>query len=87
MRRFGSIFRENAAYWIREFHLDGLRFDATQDIHDESEPHILLEIGQAAREAAGERSIILIGENEPQDTKSASPACRGRIRFRRALER
>ncbi len=68
-----EFFRENAAYWIREYHLDGLRFDATQDIHDNSEPNILLEIGQAARDAAGERSIILIGENEPQNTKLLRP--------------
>ncbi|MBV9032935.1 MAG: malto-oligosyltrehalose trehalohydrolase [Acidobacteriaceae bacterium] len=68
-----EFFRENAAYWIREFHLDGLRFDATQDIHDDSEPNILREIGEAAREAAGNRSIILIGENEPQDTRLLRP--------------
>jgi maltooligosyltrehalose trehalohydrolase len=60
--------RENAAYWIREFHLDGLRLDATQDIYDDSDPHVLAEIGQTARVAAGKRPIILIGENEPQDT-------------------
>ncbi len=27
----------NAGYWIDEFHLDGLRLDATQSIHDRSE--------------------------------------------------
>ena len=27
---------ENAAYWVREFHLDGLRLDATQAIVDDS---------------------------------------------------
>ena len=64
-----DFFVENAAYWIREFHLDGLRLDATQDIHDDSEPHVLGQICQAAREAAGTRRIVLIGENEPQDTR------------------
>ncbi len=68
-----EFFRENAAYWIREYHLDGLRFDATQDIHDDSDRNILEEIGKAARQAAGERSIILIGENEPQETKLIRP--------------
>ncbi len=72
-----EFFRENAAYWIREFHLDGLRLDATQDIHDESEPHIITEIGEAARKAADKRSIILIGENEPQNTQLIQPVQEG----------
>lgn len=72
-----EYFRENAAYWIREFHLDGLRVDATQDIHDESEPHILSEISRAARKAAGQRSIILFGENEPQKTILIKPVAEG----------
>lgn len=61
-----EFFRANAAYWVREFHLDGLRLDATQDIHDDSKPHILAEIARDARDAAGKRPIVLIGENEPQ---------------------
>jgi maltooligosyltrehalose trehalohydrolase len=72
-----EFFRENAAYWIREFHLDGLRLDATQDIYDESETHILTEIGEAAREAAGNRGIIIIGENERQDTRLLKPVSDG----------
>ena len=72
-----EFFRENAAYWIREFHLDGLRLDATQDIHDDSEPHILAEIGEAARKAAGKRSIVIIGENEPQETLLIRPLSQG----------
>jgi maltooligosyltrehalose trehalohydrolase len=72
-----EFFRENAAYWIREFHLDGLRLDATQDIHDESNPHILAEIAQAARAAAGNRSIILVVENEPQNTRLIRPISEG----------
>ena len=59
---------ENAAYWIDEFHLDGLRLDATQDIHDDSEEHILKVIAQSARAAAGDRPIFVVAENEPQET-------------------
>jgi maltooligosyltrehalose trehalohydrolase len=59
----------NAAYWIREFHLDGLRLDATQQIFDASSPHILQEIAAHAREAAGRRAILLVAENEPQHTR------------------
>ena len=31
-----EFFVANAGYWIDEFHFDGLRLDATQDIHDDS---------------------------------------------------
>jgi maltooligosyltrehalose trehalohydrolase len=72
-----QFFCENAAYWIREYHFDGLRLDATQDIHDESSPHIIAAISQAAREAAGDRSIVLIGENEPQHTVLLRPISQG----------
>jgi maltooligosyltrehalose trehalohydrolase len=67
----------NAIYWIDEYHFDGLRIDATQDIHDESPRHILEEITRAVREAAGPRATILIGENEPQDAKLLRPLSRG----------
>ncbi|MGH8102314.1 MAG: DUF3459 domain-containing protein, partial [Chthoniobacterales bacterium] len=59
----------NGRYWIEEFHFDGFRFDATQDVQDDSSEYIIGAIGRAAREAAGVRSIILIAENEPQETK------------------
>ncbi|MBC7785271.1 MAG: malto-oligosyltrehalose trehalohydrolase [Burkholderiales bacterium] len=63
-----DFFISNAKYWIDEFHLDGFRFDATQAILDNSPEHILAEIARAARMAAGERSIYLVAENEPQDS-------------------
>lgn len=67
----------NAAYWIDEFHLDGLRLDATQNIYDSSPRHILAEIGLAARRAAGDRSIYLVAENEPQEAKLVEPFAAG----------
>lgn len=64
-----AFFVENAAYWIREFHLDGLRLDATQDIHDASTEHVLVAIARSVRAAAGDRRTYVIAENEPQDTR------------------
>ena len=64
-----EFFITNGRYWIEEFHFDGFRFDATQCIFDNSEEYIVGAIVRAAREAAGERSIIAIAENEPQQTK------------------
>ena len=56
----------NACYWIREFHLDGFRLDATQSIFDAGQPHILAELTRSARAAAQPRQIIVVAENEPQ---------------------
>jgi maltooligosyltrehalose trehalohydrolase len=62
-----SFVTSNAAYWIDEFHLDGLRLDATQSLHDDSPEHIMAALARAARAAAGGRTIVIIAENEPQD--------------------
>ena len=70
MREF---FIANAAYWIDEFHFDGLRLDATQSIHDGSQEHVIAAMTRAARAAAGGRSIVVIGENEPQHAKLLRP--------------
>lgn len=70
-----EFFRANARYWIDEFHLDGLRFDATQSIIDESDSHILTELVTAAREAGGVRTLFIVAENEPQKVRMLrSPA-------------
>jgi maltooligosyltrehalose trehalohydrolase len=68
-----SYFVENAGYWIDEFHFDGLRLDATQDIKDASSEHVITSIVRRAREAAGKRSVYLVAENEPQDTSLVRP--------------
>ncbi len=62
-----ELVSENAAMWIDEFHLDGLRLDATQSINDASDEHVLALIARKARAAAPNRSIFLVAENEPQD--------------------
>jgi maltooligosyltrehalose trehalohydrolase len=68
-----EFFIANARYWIEEFHLDGLRLDATQQIFDRSEEHVLAAITRETRKAARGRDIILIAENEPQQVKLARP--------------
>jgi maltooligosyltrehalose trehalohydrolase len=72
-----EFFLANARYWIDEFHLDGLRLDATQDVKDASPTHILCEIARAARNAAGNRRVVLIAENEPQETCLVRPEKEG----------
>jgi maltooligosyltrehalose trehalohydrolase len=64
-----EYFIANAAYWIEEFHLDGLRLDAVQTIHDRSTDHIVSALTRRAREAAGRREIVIIAEDERQNTR------------------
>jgi maltooligosyltrehalose trehalohydrolase len=73
-----EFFANNAAYWIAEFHLDGLRLDATHSIYDDSPgEHILAAVSRAARQAAGNRSVVLIAEDESQRAHLARPLDRG----------
>ncbi|HEY7295392.1 MAG TPA: alpha-amylase family glycosyl hydrolase, partial [Dehalococcoidia bacterium] len=68
---------QNAEQWLRDYHIDGLRLDATHAIYDASEPHILLELQRRVRAAAGERSVVLIAENEHNDPRLVEPPERG----------
>lgn len=61
-----EFFTSNAAYWIDEFHLDGLRLDATQNIYDTSPEHIVAAVTEQAKKAGKGRQIIVVAENEPQ---------------------
>jgi maltooligosyltrehalose trehalohydrolase len=72
-----EFFASNAAYWVDEFHIDGLRLDATQAIFDDSPEHILAVISQRARAAAKGRAVFLMGENEPQDANLVRPVEKG----------
>jgi maltooligosyltrehalose trehalohydrolase len=72
-----EFFVANAGYWIDEFHLDGLRLDATQQIFDRSPENILTVIAHRVRAAARGWATLLVAENEPQETKLVRPPARG----------
>lgn len=70
---------ENAAYWVREFHVDGLRLDAIHAIYDTSRRHILTEIAEAARAEARRlgRPVHVIAESHDNDRRIVLPRARG----------
>ncbi len=66
---------ENALYWIREYHLDGLRLDAVQTIKDDSGQHIVAEIQQDVQQLAAElgRKVVVIAETDENDARYLLP--------------
>lgn len=66
---------ENALYWIREYHLDGLRLDAVQTILDDSPLHIVAEIQQCVQSLAHDlgRHVLVIAETDANDPKLIRP--------------
>lgn len=67
----------NAVYWVRDFHLDGFRLDATQALFDASDEHIIAEIAREARAAAGARSLYIVAENQPEDRRLIEAPAKG----------
>jgi maltooligosyltrehalose trehalohydrolase len=55
-----AFFCQNLRYWVREFHVDGFRLDATHAIYDRSEHHILREL----RDTVHACGAFVIAEDE-----------------------
>jgi len=69
-RTVREFFIQNALYWLREYHLDGLRLDAVHAIIDDSEPHILSELAASVQaEIGAERHVHLILENDANQAR------------------
>jgi maltooligosyltrehalose trehalohydrolase len=78
-REVRRYFVENALYWIREYHLDGLRLDAIQTIKDDSERHILAAIQDEVQSLARElgRTVCVIAETDENDARLVRPVASG----------
>jgi maltooligosyltrehalose trehalohydrolase len=58
-----AFFIENALHWIHEYHVDGLRLDATHALVDDGDTHFLAELADRVR-ASATRPVVLIAEDE-----------------------
>ena len=59
-----DFFIENALHWLHEYHLDGLRLDATHGLLDGSPRHVVAELAARVRAAIRDRTILLIAEDD-----------------------
>lgn len=57
-------FVDNALHWLEHYRFDGLRLDATHEIYDASEEHVLVEIVREVRARFAKRRIHLIAEGQ-----------------------
>jgi malto-oligosyltrehalose trehalohydrolase len=75
---------EAPLYWLQEFNLDGLRFDAIDQIEDSSSKHALIEIAERIRQSITDRPIHLTTEDcrnviflHPRDKQGHAPLFTG----------
>jgi len=64
----------NALHWAHEYHVDGLRLDATHALVDDSDEHLLRELAATVRASlpAG-RSFVIFAEDERNEARLGRP--------------
>ncbi len=72
-----SFVAANPGYWMREFHIDAFRFDATHAIADRSPRHILQEMTDAIHSRGG----LAIAEDSRNDSRLILPEIDGGLGF------
>ncbi len=72
-----EYFFENACHWLHEYHLDGLRLDATHALHDDGPRHFLAELTSRVRGTLPGRNVLLIAEDHRNLAGMARPESAG----------
>jgi maltooligosyltrehalose trehalohydrolase len=69
-----SFLVENALHWIHEYHIDGLRLDATHALIDDSPRHFLRELTERVHASVAGRTVVLIAEDDRNLAAGLMPA-------------
>jgi len=72
-----AFFIRNALQWLTEYHLDGLRLDATHGFVDETPSHLIRDLTLHAREVIRDRTLLLMAEDERNLDTAIRPASEG----------
>jgi len=67
----------NVEYWMRDFHVDGFRLDATHEIYDHSPRHVLQEVTAAIHAVGG----YAIAEDSRNEVRVVLPVDKGGLGF------
>jgi maltooligosyltrehalose trehalohydrolase len=70
-----EFFIESALHWVREYHVDGFRLDATHAIRDDGERHFAAELAARVRQAAQDigRECRVIAEDDRNQSALLRP--------------
>jgi maltooligosyltrehalose trehalohydrolase len=73
-----DFFVNNALFWAHEFHVDGLRLDAVDNIFDDGQPHILAELKQRVQASLPpNRQFLIYAEDSHNDVKKIQNVAEG----------
>ncbi len=77
-RHVRNFFIENALHWIHEYHIDGLRLDATHAMVDFGPTHFLKELAQKVHASVSkDRNVLFIAEDDRNQSQLILPADKG----------
>ncbi len=68
---------DNALHWLLDYHMDGLRLDATHALADDSPEHLLAQLAREVAERVPTREVHLIAEDERNLATLLHPVDRG----------
>ena len=70
-----NFFIQNALYWLRDYHIDGLRLDAVHAIYDLGAKHFLEELAENVADLGQQqgRKLYLIAESDLNDPRVVRP--------------
>jgi maltooligosyltrehalose trehalohydrolase len=71
-----EFFIENAQHWVHEYHMDGLRLDATHAMRDDSSLHFVAELAGRIGASAGGRRVHVIAEDHRNLAAIVTPTAR-----------
>ena len=75
--RVREFFIENAHQWVHEYHLDGLRLDATHALIDTSSKHLVVEIAEKVQSTVAGRRVLIVAEDDRNVAAMLRPASKG----------